>query len=95
MSVTTLAHYQNRRASRVHQCMGCRGLIAVGDHYSDQRLACDGAAYTFREHALCRALYEHAYWRDGLYDDEGYEPADDDLPEWWRAFVTTFGPGAP
>jgi len=94
MSASVLAHYPNRRASHgLHVCGDCRGRIARGDHYSDQRLADNGTAYTYREHALCRALFVWATC-DGWWDGDYYDSTDSDLPDWWREFVDTFAPGA-
>lgn len=94
MSTTLLAHYPDRRAAHgLHRCGDCGGRIARGDRYSDQRLADDGTAYTFREHALCRALFEQA-WADFGGDLDFYDSRDMDLPEWWAIFVATFAPGA-
>ena len=94
MTARVLAHYPHRRAVHgLHVCGDCRGYIARGDHYSDQRLADNGTAYTYREHALCRALFEEIC-NEGWFDDDCYDSADMDLPDWWREFVATFAPGA-
>ena len=95
MSTSILAHYPHRRAAHgLHRCGDCGGRIAARDLYSDQRLACDGTAYTFREHALCRELFEEA-WAAG-YLDEGdrYDATDMDLPESWRPYLAPFAPRA-
>ena len=90
-----IAHFPARRAVHgLHTCRDCRGRIARGDRYSDQRLSYDGSAYTWREHALCRALFEWAWSRNWLNDGDTYDSTDGDLPDWWAKFVAVFAPGA-
>lgn len=95
MSATVLAHYPRRRAAHgLHRCDDCGGRIAARDRYSDQRLVYDGSAYAWREHALCRALFEQA-WADlgDVLHFRGERNARA-LAEWWANFVATFAPGA-
>ena len=95
MSITVLAHYPRRRAAHgLHRCDDCGGVIPAGDRYSDQRCAGDGHVWTWREHALCRALYWQAAVDYGLDDYEwSTSCGEEELAEWWRQFVAVFAPG--
>jgi hypothetical protein len=70
MSAVLLAQHTRKAAHGLHRCGWCGENIAKGERYTDQRIADNGSAYTWREHPAC-AERIWKWWRaQGYYEDE-------------------------
>jgi len=52
----TILNETYRKARKQHDCSACGKPITVGTVHCAQVNVCDGRVYTWREHAVCRAL---------------------------------------
>lgn len=78
-------------ARKQHRCEVCNGTIAIGERYVRQRGIFDGAAYTWKGHALCATAQIKAHRDLDLPHDEGVEP-EEALPYIERFFAVLSSP---